>query len=66
MANIATSYKIIGPFSPKEFSDTTTLAATVNTAAGTLGESSDTNTLIDSVPFLMLGNVYIKLSWVVS
>ena len=66
MATIATSYKVIGPFSPKEFSDVSTLATTIASAAGNLGSASDTNTLIDSKPMVVLGNVYIKLTWTVS
>ena len=66
MASIATSYKVIGPFSPKEFSDVSTLSTTIATAAGNLGSSSDTNTLIDSKPIVVLGNVFIKLTWTVS
>ena len=66
MATIATSYKVIGPFSPKEFSDVSTLSTTIAAAAGNLGSASDTNTLIDSKPMVVLGNVYIKLTWTVS
>jgi len=66
VANIATSYKIIGPFSPREFENLSTLTTAINTAAGTLGESSDTNTLIDSVSIKILGNIFIKLTWVVT
>lgn len=66
MANIATSYKIIGPFTPKQFTDVGALTTAIDTAAGNLGASSDTNTLVDSTPFLVLGNVFIKLTWVVT
>lgn len=66
MASIATSYKVIGPFSPKEFSDVSTLSATIAEAAGNLGSISDTNTLVDSKPMMIRGNVFIKLTWTVS
>ena len=66
MATIATSYKVIGPFSPKEFRDVSTIATAIASAAGNLGSASDTNTLIDSKPMVVLGNVYIKLTWTVS
>ena len=66
MANIATSYKIIGPFSPRDFGNLTTLTSAIDAAAGSLGESGDTNTLIDSVSIKILGNVFIKLTWVVT
>ena len=36
MASIDPKFKIVGPFSPKQFSDTTTLASTIDTAVGTL------------------------------
>jgi hypothetical protein len=66
LASIATSYKVIGPFSPKEFSDVSTLSATIAEAAGNLGSISDTNTLVDSKPMMIRGNVFIKLTWTVS
>ena len=68
MATIATSYKVIGPFSPKEFSDVSTLSTTIASAAGNLGSAGGgiTNTLVDSKPIVVLGNVYIKLTWTVS
>lgn len=66
MANIATSYKIIGPFTPRDFGNLSTLTTAINTAAGTLGDAGDTNELIDSVSIKILGNIFIKLTWVVT
>ena len=46
MASIDPKFKIVGPFSPKQFSDTTTLASTIDTAVGTLTGATSTTSLI--------------------
>ena len=64
MANLTPKYKVVGPFSPKEFTDTSTLSTTIATAVGTLGDASSTTSLIASDPFTVLGNVYIRVTYV--
>ena len=64
MATITPKYKVVGPFSPKEFTDTSTLSTTIATAVGTLGDASSTTSLIASDPFTVLGNVYILVTYV--
>ncbi len=64
MANLTPKYKVVGPFSPKEFSDTSTVSTTIATAVGTLGDASSTTSLIASDPFTVLGNIYILVTYV--
>ncbi len=64
MANLTPKYKVVGPFSPKEFSDTSTLTTTIATAVGTLSDASSTTSLVASDPFMVLGNVYILVTYV--
>jgi len=64
MANLTPKYKVVGPFSPKEFNDTSTLSTTIATAVGTLPSASTTTSLIASDPFTVLGNVYILVTYV--
>jgi len=64
MANLTPKYKIVGPFSPKEFSDTSTLKTTIETAVGTIGDASSTTSLVASDPITVLGNIYIIVSYV--
>ena len=64
MANLTPKYKVVGPFSPKEFTDTSTLSTTIATAVGTLGDASSTTSLIASDPFTGLGNIDILVTYV--
>ena len=64
MANLTPKYKVVGPFSPKEFSDTSTVSTTIATAVGTLTGASSTTSLIASDPFTVFGNVYILVTYV--
>jgi len=64
MANLTPKYKVVGPFSPKEFSDTSTVSTTIATAVGTLTNAATTSSLIASDPFVVLGNVYILVTYV--
>lgn len=63
MAVIDPKFKIIGPFSPKEFSNTTTLAAAVDAAAGSLTSATSTTSLVASEVIEVLGNVYIIITY---
>ena len=64
MADLTPKYKVVGPFSPKEFTDTSTLSTTIATAVGTLCDASSTTSLIAADPFTVLGNVYILVTYV--
>lgn len=64
MANLTPKYKVVGPFSPKEFSDPATLSTTIATAVGTLTDASSTTSLIASDPVMILGNVFILVTYV--
>ena len=64
MAVIDPKFKIIGPFSPKEFSNTSNLATTIDTAAGTLTSSTSSTSLIASEVVIVLGQAYILLTYV--
>ncbi len=64
MADLVPKYKVVGPFSPKEFTDPTTMSTTIATAVGTLGDASSTTSLVASDPIVVLGNIYIVVSYV--
>ena len=64
MANLTPKYKVVGPFSPKEFSNTTQLTTDIASAVGTLTGASSATSLIASDPFTVLGNVYILVTYV--
>jgi len=64
MANLTPKYKVVGPFSPKEFTDPATISTTIATAVGTLSDASSTTSLVASDPIVVLGNIYIVVSYV--
>ena len=47
--------KVVGPFSPQEFSDVSTLSSTMDTAIGSLTGSS----VVAVDPVVVLGNIYL-------
>ena len=64
MAQIDPKSKVIGPFSPKEFSDTSTLASAIDSAAGSLTSSTSATSLIASEAVVVMGNVFVILTYV--
>ena len=64
MAEIDPKFKVIGPFSPKEFSDTSTLASAIDSAAGSLTSSTSATSLIASEAVVVMGNVFVILTYV--
>ena len=64
MANLPPKYKVIGPFSPKEFTDPSTLSTTIASAMGTVSDATSTTSLIASDPITVLGNIYIIVTYV--
>ena len=54
-------YKLVGPYSPKEFSDLTTLTTRIKNEVGTLNPG---DTLVASDPIMILGNVFILVTYV--
>ena len=63
MAVLEPKFKLVGPYSPKEFSDLTTLNARIEADVGTLVGVS-TSSLIASDPILVLGNYFIMVTYV--
>jgi hypothetical protein len=63
MATLEPKFKLVGPYSPKEFSDLTTLNARIEADVGTLVGVS-TSSLIASDPILVLGNYFIMVTYV--
>jgi len=47
--------KVVGPFSPQEFSDVSTLSSAMDTAIGSLTGSS----VVAVDPVVVLGNIYL-------
>ncbi len=64
MANLTPKYKVIGPFSPQEFTDPSTLSTTIASAMGTVSDATSTTSLIASDPITVLGNIYIIVTYV--
>jgi hypothetical protein len=64
VANLTPKYKVIGPFSPKEFTDPSTLSTTIASAMGTVSDATSTTSLIASDPITVLGNIYIIVTYV--
>jgi hypothetical protein len=51
--------KIIGPLSPKEFSDLSTLQTTINTAIQAVSDESATNAVLGTECITVLGNTFL-------
>jgi len=62
MAVLEPKFKLVGPYSPKQFSDTTTLLALIESDVGTLTGLS-TSSLVASDPMLVLGNYFILITY---
>ena len=62
MATLEPKFKLVGPYSPKEFTDSATLLAKIESDVGTLTGLS-TSSLVASDPMLVLGNYYILVTY---
>ena len=62
MVTLEPKFKLVGPYTPKDFSDITTLTASIESDVGTLTGIS-TVSLIASDPILVLGNYYILVTY---
>ena len=62
MATLEPKFKLVGPYSPREFSDITTLTAAIESDVGTLTGLS-TSSLVASDPVMVLGNFYILITY---
>jgi len=62
MATLEPKFKLVGPYTPRDFSDITTLTAAIETDVGTLTGISTTS-LIASDPIEILGNLYILVTY---
>lgn len=62
MAVLEPKFKLVGPYSPRQFSDTTTLLALIESDVGTL-TGLTTSSLVASDPMLVLGNYYILITF---
>ena len=62
MATLEPKFKLVGPYSPREFSDITTLTAAIETDVGTL-TGLTTSSLVASDPVMVLGNFYILITY---
>ena len=62
MATLEPKFKLVGPYSPKEFTDSTTLLAKIESDVGTL-TGLTTSSLVASDPMLVLGNYYILVTY---
>jgi len=55
--------KMLGPYSPKEFSDTSTLQGAIQTAIQAIADSSSTSSVIDSELVPVLGNYFVMVTY---
>ena len=62
MATLEPKFKLVGPYSPREFTDASTLLAKIESDVGTLTGVS-TSSLVASDPILVLGNYYILITY---
>jgi len=62
MATLEPKFKLVGPYSPREFTDASTLLAKIESDVGTLTGTSTTS-LIASDPIQVLGNYYILITY---
>ena len=51
--------KVVGPLSPKEFSNATALESTMNTAIQAVSDASATNAILGTEIVTVLGNHYL-------
>lgn len=63
MATLEPKFELVGPYSPREFTDSATLLAKIESDVGTL-TGLTTSSLIASDPMLVLGNYYILITYV--
>ena len=57
LSKVAT--KVVGPLSPKEFSNATALESTMNTAIQAVSDASATNAILGTEIVTVLGNHYL-------
>ena len=57
---VSPAVKVLGPYSPKEFSDISTLSTLITTEAASLAGSM----LISAEPITVLGNVFVVFTTV--
>jgi len=62
-STIVSQVKIIGPMSPKEFSDITTLETKVNAGLGAITDASGTNKILDTEIVQVLGNFFLIVTY---
>lgn len=62
MATLEPKFKLVGPYSPRQFTDSATLLALIETDVGTL-TGLTTSSLVASDPMLVLGNYYILITY---
>mgnify|MGYP003131019174 FL=1 len=62
-STIVSKVKIIGPMSPKEFSDITTLETKVNSGLGAITNASGTNKILDTEIIQVLGNFFLIVTY---
>jgi hypothetical protein len=55
--------KVLGPFSPKEFSDTATLQGTIQAAIQAIADASSNSSVIDSELVSVLGNYFVMVTY---
>ena len=62
-STIVSRVKIVGPMSPKEFSDITTLETKVNAGLGAITNASGTNKILDTEIVQVLGNFFLIVTY---
>ena len=62
-STIVSQVKIIGPMSPKEFSDITTLQSKFNTGLGSITNASGANKILDTEIVQVLGNFFLIVTY---
>ena len=63
MASLTLKFAVVGPVSPAEFRSETSPETALNAAYTTITDAAATSSLVSSEPIVILGNVYIILTY---
>ena len=63
MANLTLKFAVVGPVSPADFSTEASAETALNAAYTTVTDASSTSSLVASEPLVVLGNVYLILTY---
>ena len=63
MANLTLKFAVVGPVAPADFKSESAAETALNAAYTTITDASATSSLVSSEPIVILGNVYMILTY---